>query len=101
MPFDSAKVHHGLAECHLARGDLVSALQCARGGRAAVERGVVGDGAYCHLFPHACLLLRLGERDEALALHERVLEAQVKYFGEQALPTLESRKAVAALRDGL
>ena len=101
MPFDSAKVHYGLADYHLGRGDSDSAMQCARSARAAVERCITGDLAYCHLFPHACFLLQLGKRDEALTLHEQVLEAHVKYYGEQALPTLDSRKAIAALRDGL
>ena len=101
MPFESAKINYGLANCHLARGDPDSATRCVRRARAAVERCIIGELAYCHLFPHACFLLQLGKRDEALALHEHVLEAHVKYYGEQALPTLDSRKAIAALRDGL
>lgn len=100
MPFDSANMYHGLAECHFAHGDLESAVRCAQDGKAAVERSMAGDSAYCHLFPHACFLQRLGKRDEALALHERVLEARGRYYGEQGLPTLESGRAIAALRDG-
>ena len=106
MPYDIAKMHHGLAACHLARGDPDSTMRCLQSGRAAVERSrptTGGDSVYhyCHLFPHACMLEQLGKRDEALALHERVLDAHVKHYGEEGLPTLQSRRAIAALRDGV
>lgn len=99
MPFDSAKVYYGLANCHLSRDEVDSATRCAQKGRAALERCLPCDIAYCHLFQHACLLQQLNDRDGALALHEHVLEACTKYFGDQGIPTLQSRQAVAVLKD--
>ena len=78
MPFDIAKVYYGLADCHLARGNLEIAAQCADGGRAAVERCLTSSLVHGDFFLHGSFLRQLGEQEEALTLHECVFQEQVK-----------------------
>ena len=100
MPFDGAKVYYGQANCHLARGDADSTIQFAQKGRAAIERRLSSNIAYCHSFPHAWFLLQLGKRDETLTLHGHISKARRKYYGGQGLPALQSHRAITVLNDG-
>lgn len=101
MPVDSAKVYYGLANCHLLRNDLDFAIHYMQKGKAVLESFLPCEIAYCHLFQHACFLQQLNERDEALSLHEHVLEARMRHFGDRGIPTLESRQAISVIKDSI
>lgn len=102
IPYEYAKYYHHKASCLMYDGDFERAIPMAEQGLFWVEKATGPSAASNRWrFDLACLVLQSGDRQRALSLHKKVLEARIALHGKFGLLTLQSYYAVGAAHSWL
>jgi hypothetical protein len=100
IPYEYAKYYHYMAFCRMYGGHLEEAVALAKQGLHWVTVAT-GQSAATNRwkFDLACLILQSGDREEAMKLHQEILENRIKLHGKYAFLTLQSYYALGACSD--